>query len=255
MRWNSPKQLALISILSVSFLVTCTLAPAWGAELNVDRAMEILSGGTGWIDGTPLIQKSRAPGVDSILSGVSKGFAPPMRKTLAPPANMDFWILDLSDFGGPNFDLNEDKYLTSATLRQTTSTAYLYIEDGITVSTDLVNQLMAAWDSDIYPNVTGIWGSPPDELDGDPHVYLLIAHFEEAILTGGTVVGFFDNANEYTDAEAISLGLGHSNEIEMLYVNSDAVYSDPFGNLDETVLGILAHEFPRPGRRPLAQRG
>jgi hypothetical protein len=243
MRRNPPKWFASFLILSVALLVVPIFAPAWGAQPDIDRAMKILSGQPGWVDGTPLLRQSRNPGVDSVLSGVSKGFRPPIRKALAPPTHKDFWILDLTDFGGPDFNMNEDKYLTPATLAQTTSTAYLYIEDGLSIPSSAITQLMAAWESDIYPGVTGLWGDPPDELDGDPHIYLLIARFQAALLTGGTVVGFFDDANEYTDTESMSLGLGHSNEIEMMYINSDFVTLDLFGDLDPQVPGLLAHEF------------
>lgn len=228
-----------------AFLILATFIGASSSAdtLDAERARELLAGKPGWTDVTPLLRQSwKIPRVDPILKGARIGFVPPRQKIAAPPPSRDFWIINLEDFGTPDFDMNEDKELVYANHERTTSTAYLYIEDGLSFESSLLDDLMDAWEIDIYPGVTGIWGPPPDELDADPHIYLLIAEFPGADLFGGTVVGYFDEANEYTDPESISLGGGHSNEIEMLYINKDAI-ADPFGDVTEMALEILAHEF------------
>ena len=87
----------------------------------------------------------------------------------------------------------------------------------------------------IFSIDTGVFGSPPDELDEDPRIYI----FYSALGSYGTSVfdGYFDPMNELTEQQAQNYG-GHSNEVEMFYMSCD-----PVNPVAPSTLSVLAHEF------------
>jgi len=87
----------------------------------------------------------------------------------------------------------------------------------------------------IYETNTGIFGPAPDEIDGDPKIYIFYSAL--GCFMGSCFDGYFSAFNEYTELEARELG-GHSNEVEMFYMSCDPI--DPTAN---STLSVLAHEF------------
>ncbi|MBN2495308.1 MAG: hypothetical protein JXR96_11995 [Deltaproteobacteria bacterium] len=87
----------------------------------------------------------------------------------------------------------------------------------------------------IVPNEIGVFGPVPDALDGDVHVFILLMELDQY---GGTQFdGFFNPFNQYPDEETMAQQGYHSNEIEMITVNSAI---RPVGSA--MTLSILAHE-------------
>jgi len=156
-----------------------------------------------------------------------------------------FWIVDFTNFTNLGYlSPNEDKTYTFAELARISPHAYLYVEMGLGIDSDLLDQMVSEFESAIYGKMTPVFGMPPDALDEDPRVTILIATFLGTSMFGATAAGYFDDANQYTDSEAFYMNLGHSNEQEMIYINKDFVTRNMFTNqLDPLVLGLFAHEY------------
>jgi hypothetical protein len=133
-----------------------------------------------------------------------------------------------------------------ATCREVTANAYIFItNDQWNVHMDSADVAQAAyyWEQGTYIDSTaGIYqldtesfGQPPDELDNDPHIYIL---YDALGSYNGTIFdGYFSVFNEYTEEQANGMG-GHSNECEMFYMS--CYPNDPVGPIR---ISVLAHEF------------
>lgn len=87
----------------------------------------------------------------------------------------------------------------------------------------------------IYETNTEIFGPAPDEIDGDPKIYIFYSAL--GCFMGTCFDGYFSAFNQYTELEAREMG-GHSNEVEMFYMSCDPI--NPTAN---STLSVLAHEF------------
>ncbi len=114
---------------------------------------------------------------------------------------------------------NEEKIPVEAQLVSVSDHAYLYVESGLGLSSSVLEQLQYDFETNMYGTLVPVFGNPPDELDGDSHITILVATFVGTSLVGATAAGYFDDANQYTDTEAYYRELGHSNEREMIYIN------------------------------------
>lgn len=146
--------------------------------------------------------------------------------------------------------------LVPTTCRFTGPNAYLYVADdqwGTYVNDELARSLMVtfeyratpdAWDPTVgvFENDQAIFGDIPDTLDNDPRMYVLLVDIPDYINDEGEVFsfdGYFNAYDQMTDEQATrsTFGLYHSNEVEMLYVNSRIrPVTEPY------TLGVMAHE-------------
>lgn len=141
-----------------------------------------------------------------------------------------------------NFNVNSefDKYNRTnlnATLRHVSDRLYFYVEDSYWDGLNTLGQnylvtnikvLADAFDNNIYPKETSLWGLEPNPgVDNDPKIAILL---EEMITNRG---GYFATSNGYPKEEAQG-----SNEREMVSLNVEVLISDPF--LEKI---FLAHEF------------
>lgn len=152
---------------------------------------------------------------------------------------INFWALDYSgESAYPTF------YLTPATCRFVGEKTYIFVEDavwGTYYNQEAVDELSAALE-DSTPSGEGgvvdtevpVFGEVPDEIDGDPRVYFLVLDIRDDYHPQENPVyyaGFFSPYNQFTDEEAFLYYGGHSNEVEMLYLDcnpsdmSDASYT------------------------------
>ena len=156
-----------------------------------------------------------------------------------------FWIVDFTRLVATGeIDLMEDKFQIEAELVRITDNAYLYIEPWLLIEQDMLDQLMDAFETTIYPTVGQTFGAPPNAINHDPRITILVSTFYGTSLFGATAAGYFDDANQYTDTEAWAMELGHSNEREMIYINEAFISMDFFGpTLNVTAKGIFAHEY------------
>jgi hypothetical protein len=128
------------------------------------------------------------------------------------------------------------------TVRGKTDHAYVVVENAewnVRMFQSDVDILLERWENSTlgsYPDL-GIYdlnsfafGTPPDELDGDPRIFLVWFNF------GNNSDGFFFYFDEYPDG---TFGGMRSNERECLYLNT-ANGQDPGGDY---MIAVAAHEF------------
>ncbi|OPL19231.1 MAG: hypothetical protein AVO35_11675 [Candidatus Aegiribacteria sp. MLS_C] len=138
---------------------------------------------------------------------------------------INFWSIDYSE-DIPRF------YLTPATCRYVGNHTYIFVEDsqwGVHYDQDAVSALATALETETPSGPGGImdkdievFGQPPDAIDGDPRVYFLVLNIRDGFdpQQGGVyIAGFFSPYNQFTETEAYLYYGGHSNEVEMLYID------------------------------------
>ncbi|MBM3211023.1 hypothetical protein FJZ33_02310 [Candidatus Poribacteria bacterium] len=186
-----------------------------------------------WIDGTPLIYEE-AQSIARII-GTGNQFLQAPALNVDKPAAFD--IGDKQDFFALNMQKMSD-YILKATLRAVSDKAYIFVEDGRTVSDKKINSLLESFDK-IYDKITSIFGPLPDGIDGDPRVYLLIMDIiDRANIDGTRIAGYFSPINSYRSTQLGKWTKQRSNEVEMLYI--DNLYLEV---LKDGGASIVAHEF------------
>ena len=145
---------------------------------------------------------------------------------------LNFWAIDeTGDY--PMF------YLTSATCRHSGEKSYIFVEDtqwDINFNQEAVDSLSSALEGDngIVSTDARYFGDIPNLIDNDPKVYFLILDIKDGYGEGGQnwyIAGYFSPYNMFTEWEARNYYGGHSNEVEMLYIDcypafmEDATYT------------------------------
>lgn len=128
------------------------------------------------------------------------------------------------------------------TIRGKTDRGYVVVKDSewlVSIDQDDVDAILEHWensspgpypDQGIYEIDSLAFGTPPDELDDDPRIYLMWYDFEIA------ADGFFFYFDQYPEGTYPGY---HSNECEVLYLNTTST-GGPSGNY---MHGVIAHEF------------
>ena len=128
-----------------------------------------------------------------------------------------FWLIDIQGIR---------TYTSQAKLRLVSPHAYWYVEKGLNVSQDDLKDAAQAFETRIYPEVTAAFGTEwTPGVDNDPHFTILNAR-----LRG--VSGYFSSTDQYP-----TILHPHSNQREMLYMNSSALRVG-----SRSYLATLAHE-------------
>jgi hypothetical protein len=201
-----------------------------------------------WIDGThDLIARAHRLGL-GLASPQSLAPASPL--SLAPRPQVGdqrkFYAVDFARPGTP--------YFTDATCRVVGRFCYIFVEDsawqnGRVTHTGVV-KLGRAFDestprapsSGIYELETTNLGPPPEEIDLDPKIYILVLDIPDnyAGLAGTYVAGYFEPVNQRRGVvRDPNTGMKlHSNEVEMVYIDADPL---DIGSI--TSMEVLAHEF------------
>jgi hypothetical protein len=185
-----------------------------------------------WIDGTPLI-----PGLMEIDRIHDPAFRPsgPLSGTDGPAVGdqVNFWSIDYSSNPYGEF------YLTPATCRFIGERTYIFVEDAVwdihydqaaveAFATALEDSTPSG-DMGIVVRDTDVFGPVPDAIDGDPRTYFLVLDIRDGFdpsQGGAYIAGFFSPYNQFTDQEAYLYYGGHSNEVEMLYIDCKPGDSD-----------------------------
>jgi hypothetical protein len=178
-----------------------------------------------WTDGT--FSDPRVHGIDrrhdqsfEPAGALSTGDGPGIGETV------QFWAQDYTD--DPYFTF----YLTSATCRHAGELCYIFVEDsqwGTRYDQDDVDVLAAMLEEEtpsggmgIIERETSELGPVPDEIDGDPKMYFLVLDIPDGFdpqQGGAYIAGFFSPYNQFTEEEAFLYYGGHSNEVEMMYID------------------------------------
>ena len=179
-----------------------------------------------WMDGTFL-----DPMVMNITERHDPSFAPSGLLALSASGpevgdTVMFWAQDFSG-GGDRFTF----YLVKATCRYVGEHSYIFVEDDAWGRhflqqdvDDLAASLEDATPADptmgIIEKNSSVLGAIPDEIDGDPRVYFLVLDIRDGFVSQGAfVAGLFSPYNQFTEEEAFTRYGGHSNEVEMLYID------------------------------------
>jgi hypothetical protein len=129
------------------------------------------------------------------------------------------------------------------TVRGKSDHAYVVVDNtqwNVTIDQADVDVILERWenssigpypDQGIYEIDSAAFGTPPDELDNDPRVYLMYFEF------GISADGFFFESDEYPEGTYPDM---HSNECEVLYLNSDSPGGGPSSDY---MIAVVAHEF------------
>ncbi len=129
-----------------------------------------------------------------------------------------FWVLDLEAAG---------HVAITATLRAVGEHVQLWVEEGLSLRQEALEETVRAFDEGIYPAVRAAFGSEPvPGIDGDPRLVVLNAR-----ITGAA--GYFAANNCYPRSVD-----PYSNEHEMFVMNLNALEPG-----SELYLRVLAHEF------------
>ena len=145
---------------------------------------------------------------------------------------INFWAMDESG-PIPMF------YLTSATCRHAGELSYIFVENTqweVNFNQAAVDSLATALEGDngIVATDERYFGDIPDLMDDDPRVYFLVLDIRDGYGEGGQdwyIAGYFNPYNMFTEWEARNYYGGHSNEVEMLYIDcypalmEDATYT------------------------------
>ena len=205
-------------VLLILSLILQSSAPAW------------------WIDGTPMV-----PGIMEIDRRHDPSFEPTGPLNSGKGHNIgdtiNFWSIDHST-AYPTF------YLTSATCRYIGPSTYIFVEDtqwpghynqaAVDEFSTALEDSTPSGPGGIVATDIAVFGQPPDAIDGDPKIYFLVLDIRDGFidsLGGAYIAGFFSPYNQFTETEAYLYYGGHSNEVEMLYIDchpssqSDAAYT------------------------------
>jgi len=175
---------------------------------------------------------------------------PPVRRP-PPPLAPDYLVGDTRDFWSWDLSVMPPRdVLVPSTCRAVGAHAYIFIADdqwNVNVAQQDVDMILDVLENrtpdssidpalGIIPNEINVFGPVPDALDSDPKAIILLMELQSY---GGTQFdGFFNAYNKYTDDYTVANYGYHSNECEMVTVNSAI---RPV--ITDMTVSILAHEF------------
>ena len=148
---------------------------------------------------------------------------------------VEFWVLDLR---------NNTEYKVSAYKKGESQYAYLYVatDQEDKVSQSLVNELLSFFDNN-YPRIVSNFGEPPD-VDNNGKIVLLLLDIKDDYTdtqSGGFVIGFFDYLHEYSNDTSLMLYGRHSNQMDMLFLDTYPTLPSYISNLKSTLFHELQH--------------
>ena len=184
-----------------------------------------------WVDGSPELNE-QARFLNQVLGQDVGAMLAPAAGVVEPAYKLG----DKRNFYALNMGSNK-QYKLEASARAISDRAYIFVESGITVATSKINSLSASFDK-IYDTITEAFGNPPDSIDKDPRIYILILDILDRPQANGVqTLGYYSAINQYPNASLARWTDQRSNEVEMLYVDYAALSSLKQG---ESVIG---HEF------------
>jgi hypothetical protein len=145
---------------------------------------------------------------------------PPPSSTYEVGTKQSFWV--------SNVDSNEN-FQIETTLKYETEHVYFWVQDGVSINADELQQLVETFENHIYPLNRNFFGSEwTPGVDGDPHLYIIYASG-----LGSNLAGYYSSADELHP-----LAHEFSNAHEAFVLSADNV--DLGSNF---AYGVLAHEF------------
>jgi hypothetical protein len=116
-------------------------------------------------------------------------------------------------------------YRLAATRRHVSPMGSIYLEDGVRVPDEVIRELAETYEDVVYPTLRQAFGPRLGrQWDGRGEVTVLLLDIRDPLTHGASaatyVAGYFDPANEFSQAELDRLGGGlRSNERHMIYLD------------------------------------
>ena len=232
--------------LTVAVIIFC-----WGILLTSDSSGESYT--DAWIDGTHYLHEETLF-LNQVL-GHDDGamLAPPLVDAGRQPVykvgdDRDFYAIDMND---------TDQYILQASARAVSDNAYIFVEDGKPAAANKIKSLLNSFDK-IYDKIADELGPPPDSVDKDPRIHILIMDIrDKPQADGARVLGYFSSIDQYQNAALERWTNRRSNEAETLYIDYLSLNADR-----SKVEGVVAHEFTHmvhwakdPGEHPWVNEG
>ena len=187
-----------------------------------------------WTDGTPYLHEearflAQVLGHDDATMRAPSLAAPSRAAAYKVGDEREFYAIDLR---------SDAQYSLKASVRAVSDKAYIFVETGRPAASSKIKPLLDSFDG-IYNAITEQFGPPPDSIDGDPRIYLLILDVVDGAQANGTrMLGYFSPINQYRNSQLSRWTDRRSNEVEMLYI--DYISLDLGADGAESV---VAHEF------------
>jgi len=115
-----------------------------------------------------------------------------------------FWVINFA--GG-----SEDQMQITANRIGVDENIVAYVEEGQSITN--TEKTLDEWENKIYPTMVNVFREPSD-IDNNGKVTVL------AYYTGGSIGGYYDPMNLYSDSSLYEHYGIHSNEMELLHINS-----------------------------------
>ena len=206
----------------------------WGVLFVHGGASREYASANAWVDGTHFFHEETRFLAQVLGDGDRVARAPLLAGVLAPPAyragdDEEFYAINMQD---------RDQYLLEASLHAVSDRAYIFVENGRQVVAGRIESLLASFDA-THDAVVEQFGPPPDSVDSDPRIYLLILDIiDRAQADGARVLGYFSSINQYRNAQLARWTDQRSNEVEMLYIDHVSLNLGADG-----AEAVAAHEF------------
>ncbi len=186
-----------------------------------------------WLDGTPQMYE-QARFLSQVLGHEDGVSLAPAIADISPAV---YELGDKRDFYATNM-ISGKQYSLEASARAISDSAYIFVEAGRPVASSKIKSLLTSFDG-IYSSLTKQFGSPPDSIDRDPRIYVLLMDIlDTPQADGAQVIGYFGPINQYRNADISRWTSMRSNEVEMIYIHYASLNSSV-----ERAESIVAHEF------------
>jgi len=188
-----------------------------------------------WVDGTPYFHEEGRLLAQTLGHNNNRFMlAPSLNARLGSPV---YKVGDERDFYAVNLR-NNIQYSLTASLRAVSDRAYIFVENDKPVTAGKIKAMLASFDR-TYEGITGSFGPPPDSIDGDSRIYLLIMDVAGGAQgNGARVVGYFSPINQYRNVQLPLWINRRSNEVEMLYIDYRSLNAPA-----DIAESVVAHEF------------
>ena len=189
-------------------VVAPVLTEVLPTQVPTSTSTPVPQGGSGQpLDTLSTLQDTVIPNADFIYLAEryegKKGI--PLQLFTAPTS---YEVGDKLDFSKINTDTNETSRIT-AVLRYASDTLYFWVEDGVYIDRDELEEMLEVFETEIYPTNQEFFGTEwIPGVDNDPHLFVLYA---------GNLGRFLAGYNSSSDT-VLPLAHENSNAHEMFYL-------------------------------------
>jgi len=173
-----------------------------------------------WIDGTPRLYEESQFLLNAVGTDNQAMLAPP----LVAIRNPAFAVGDIKKFYAIDMQ-NNSQYLLDASLYAVSDSAYIFVEKDNPVPADKIKTLLNSFDG-VYKEVTNNFGEPPNAIDNDSRIYILVMDIVDGALPNGVrILGYFSPIDQFRNIDISKWTRRRSNEVDMLYIDSISLLS------------------------------